>query len=431
MNYNTQNAKITSITEKTLVVGIDIGSETHHARAFNWRGFEYSKKVFIFSNNEAGFESFNEWICELKEKHDKDTVLPGMEPTGHYWFNLLQFLQDNKMKPVHVNPHHVKKSKELDDNNQSKNDRKDPKVIAGLINEGRFSYPYMPTGVYAELRIASNLRLQVQEELIRIKNRIARWFSIYFPEYKEVYNDLHAVSGMMILKQAPMPEDVKALGADGINRIWREAKLRGSGAGLKRAKRLYEAAAHTVGRREGHKAARMEIENLFNDYDVYQKRMDGIMSLLEALLSEIPYVDKLLEIRGIGIKTVSGFIAEIGDISRFTNPKQLQKLAGYALVDISSGKHKGETRISKRGRRTLRYILFEAALSLIGWNSEFKELHHYYTTREVNPLKKMQSMIAVACKAIRVFHAILTKGVDYDGAKMLEDIKRPANFQTT
>ena len=42
-----------------------------------------------------------------------------MEPTGHYWFNLGKFLQDNEMKPVLVNPHHVKKSKEFDDNNPS------------------------------------------------------------------------------------------------------------------------------------------------------------------------------------------------------------------------------------------------------------------------------------------------------------------------
>lgn len=34
MNYNTQNAKIASITEKTLIIGIDVGSETHYARAF-------------------------------------------------------------------------------------------------------------------------------------------------------------------------------------------------------------------------------------------------------------------------------------------------------------------------------------------------------------------------------------------------------------
>lgn len=44
MNYNTQNAKIASITEKTLIVGIDIGGETHFARAFDWRNYEYTVK---------------------------------------------------------------------------------------------------------------------------------------------------------------------------------------------------------------------------------------------------------------------------------------------------------------------------------------------------------------------------------------------------
>ena len=55
MKYNTQNAKIKSITEKTLIVGIDVGSETHFARAFDWRNYEYSKKPLEFSNTEAGF----------------------------------------------------------------------------------------------------------------------------------------------------------------------------------------------------------------------------------------------------------------------------------------------------------------------------------------------------------------------------------------
>jgi hypothetical protein len=40
MKY-TQNERIMQITEKTLIVGIDVGSETHHARAFNFRGVEY------------------------------------------------------------------------------------------------------------------------------------------------------------------------------------------------------------------------------------------------------------------------------------------------------------------------------------------------------------------------------------------------------
>lgn len=42
MKSNTQNAKIEAITEKTLVLGIDVGSETHYARAFDYRGIEYS-----------------------------------------------------------------------------------------------------------------------------------------------------------------------------------------------------------------------------------------------------------------------------------------------------------------------------------------------------------------------------------------------------
>ena len=181
MKSNTQNAKIEAITEKTLVLGIDVGSEMHYARAFDYRGIEYSKKPFKFSNTEAGFLTFKEWIRDIKERHEKDKVVSGMEPTGHYWFNLGKFLQDNEMKPVLVNPHHVKKSKELDDNNPTKNDRKDPKVIAGLVREGRYMIPYLPEGVYADLRTASNIRFQLQAELTRIQNRISRWFNIYFP----------------------------------------------------------------------------------------------------------------------------------------------------------------------------------------------------------------------------------------------------------
>ena len=150
------------------------------------------------------------------------------------------------MKPVHVNPHHVHKSKELDDNNPSKDDRKDPKTIAALVNEGRFNYPYIPTGVYAEIRSLYGLQVMTQEALIRVKNRIARWLSIYFPEYKDVYRSCDAISGVMVLKVCPLPADIVMLGADGVNKIWRDAQLRA--AGMKRARILVKAAKHSVGK---------------------------------------------------------------------------------------------------------------------------------------------------------------------------------------
>ena len=424
MNFNTQNAKITAITEKTLVIGIDVGSETHFARAFNWRGYEFSRKPLEFGNTEEGFETLRTWIMELKEKHGMDKVIPGMEPTGHYWFNLGKFLQDKGMRPVHVNPHHVKKSKEMDDNDPSKNDRKDPRVIAGLVNEGRYFYPYIPDGIYAEIRALSGLQVLAQSEITRLKNRIARWFSIYFPNYKDVYGNVGAVSGLMVLKEAPLPEDIVKLGVEGVNRIWRDAKLRG--VGLKRARTLVTAAEHSVGSREAQEAARIELRILLADYERYTAREKELMALIEEKIGEVPYVDKLLEIRGIGLKTVIGFVAEVGDIKRFDDPKQLQKLAGYAIVRNQSGKHKGESHISYRGRKRLRYVLYEAAVSVVGHSPEFRSIHQYYTTRDRNPLKKMQSMIAVACKLIRVFYLILQTGVTYNAEKMMEDIRRPA-----
>ena len=424
MKFNTQNAKITAITEKTLVIGIDVGSETHFARVFNWRGYEFSRKPLEFGNTEEGFETLRTWIMELKEKHGMDKVIPGMEPTGHYWFNLGKFLQDKGMRPVHVNPHHVKKSKEMDDNDPSKNDRKDPKVIAGLVNEGRYFYPYIPDGIYAEIRALSGLQVLARSEITRLKNRIARWFSIYFPNYKDVYGNVGAVSGLMVLKEAPLPEDIVKLGVDGVNRIWRDAKLRG--VGLKRARTLVTAAEHSVGSREAQEAARIELRILLADYERYTAREKELMALIEEKIGEVPYVDKLLEIRGIGLKTVIGFVAEVGDIKRFDDPKQLQKLAGYAIVRSQSGKHKGESHISYRGRKRLRYVLYEAAVSVVSHSPEFRSIHRYYTTRDRNPLKKMQSLIAVACKLIRVFYLILQTGATYKAEKMMEDIRRPA-----
>lgn len=270
------------------------------------------------------------------------------------------------------------------------------------------------------------MRFQLQSKLTRIQNRISRWFSIYFPEYKTVYGKPDAISGMLVLKQAPLPEDILTLGVDGINKIWRDAKLRA--VGKKRAQTLVSAAEHSVGSKEGAISARMEIRMLMEDYESRNARLQEVMTLIEELVNQIPMAEKLLEIKGVGIKTVSGFLAEVGDINRFNNPKELQKLAGLALVENSSGKHKGETTISRRGRKRLRYLLFEVAMSLVGKNPEFARLHSYYTTRRLNPLKKMQSLMVIACKVIRVFYAILTKGVDYDPSKMLRDIKRPTAY---
>lgn len=134
----TQNKKIEQVKETTMIVGIDVGSEKHYFRAFNWRGIELTRKPVAFSNSMEGFNSFYNTIVELMQKSELEEALVGIEPTGHYWFDLGQFMGEKDIKFVMVNPHHVHKTKELDDNSPSKNDRKDPRVIAGLVRDGRY-----------------------------------------------------------------------------------------------------------------------------------------------------------------------------------------------------------------------------------------------------------------------------------------------------
>lgn len=421
MKYS-QNEKILQVTEETLIVGVDIASETHYARAFNYRGVEIGK-LLKFNNDADGFGQFANWVSVIGEKANKKKVMVGMEPTGHYWFNFAQQLKDHSIKIVLVNPFHVKRSKELDDNNPTKNDRKDPKTIAMLAKDGRYMEPYIPEGVYSELRTAMETRHQVVKQLNTIRNRVKRWLSIYFPEFNQVFADWEGKSAMIVLREFPTPAKILDKGVDGIISRWKQDKLRA--VGIKRATLLLEAAKTSIGIREGIRAAENDLMFLLENYELYMQQNERVMTLVDQLAKQIPGLEELVKIKGVGLITAAGFIAEVGDINRFEHPRQIQKLAGLSLKENSSGKHKGKTSISKRGRRRLRSLLFQAIMPLVAKNQEFKELHCYYTSRTDNPLKKKQSLILLSCKLIRIFFVLLTKEAVYDPQKMMSDIKRP------
>ena len=387
MNCN-QNFKISQVTEEALILGIDVGSKTHYVRAFDWRGLELSK-VFKFKNSFEGFQNFVLWVNDLCCKNSKSKIIAGLEPTGHYWFSLGEFLKENNITIAIVNPYHVKQSKELDDNIQTKNDSKDPKVIAKLVIEGRYSFPYIPEGIYGEIRATDKLKDSITKEIISIKNKIHRWLDIYFPEYKEVYSNIESKSGLLILKEFALPKNIVELSSEGIVKRWKQVKFKA--VGLNKAKKLEEAAKKSIGCKNITFSARREIKLLIEDYESKQKHLELLNEDLNKLCDEIPMIKELTKINGIGIGTAVSFIAEVGDINRFKSAKQVQKYAGLALKENSSGKHKGLTKISKRGRKKLRTILFRAVIPLVGKNEEFSLIYRYYIERKENPLKKKTS----------------------------------------
>lgn len=424
-----KNAKLTFISDDMLILGCDVGSETHYLRAIDTRGRELSKSAFPFSNSSEGFQSAKEWAVNIAAVNNKNQIVMGLEPTGHYWFALATWMISNGISVVQVNPYAVKQTKEVEDNSQLKDDTKDPKLIANLVKDGNFGMPYLPEKLYGELRRLSMFRDQLNEDRIRSLNRMHREMKIYFPEYKAALGKIDGAFSLELLKQAPFPRDLTELGTDGIRQIWHAAKLRGRG--YSRAEEILEYAKKSVGIKDGEEASKTAVKWFVQKIMELDEQLSETEKEINQKCQEIPYAENILEISGIGENILSGILAEMGDISRFDDVKEIQKLSGLGLVASSSGKHKGETRISHRGRKRLRYWLFQAAKSVVAHAEEFKELHMYYTTRSENPLKKMQSLIVIACKLLRVIYTMLTKGIKYDPKKMLMDIRRPAKEEAS
>lgn len=69
----------------------------------------------------------------------------------------------NEISVVQVNPHAVKQIKELEDNSQLKDERKDLKLNANLVKGGNYGMPYLPEGLYADLRRLSMFKNQFTE----------------------------------------------------------------------------------------------------------------------------------------------------------------------------------------------------------------------------------------------------------------------------
>jgi transposase len=180
------NQRIQSITSQDLVVGMDVHKWVHVARAVDERGLELGKAL-SFENNQPGFSHLMDWIRSLQVKFNKNRVVIGIEPTGHYWFPLAGFLHKQGIKLVMVNPSHVKKSKEFADNSQTKNDYKDARVIADLIRNGHYTEPKLLEKQYADLRIYMTYREKMLDQLGQVQRRIDRWLDRFFPEFMEVF----------------------------------------------------------------------------------------------------------------------------------------------------------------------------------------------------------------------------------------------------
>jgi len=187
------------------------------------------------------------------------------------------------------------------------------------------------------------------------------------------------------------------------------------GVGAKKALELKHFARDSTGLVSAPEFAAMHIRGLVAQYEQLLQESDELWAAIDALLGDIPLYGTILTIPHIGKKAACGIVAELGDVKDFSHPRQLIRLAGLSITEISSGKKRGMSQITKRGRPHLRHWLYLAVLNLLkDKEPSFWALHQYYTKRKDNPLKKMQSVIALCGKLLRVIFGMATKNPAYD-----------------
>lgn len=410
-----QELKLATIEGTQIIVGVDIAKKTNWAVMISPTN-RLLQKAFSFNNTKEGFESLVDVLEKIKEMLKAKNVIVGMEPTGHYWKPLANYLFSNNIKVVMVNSFHVKKAKELDDNSPTKNDKKDALTIARLIKDGRYNEVYIPEGVYADLRNISNTRFELIRKRNAVKNRVVAIMDEYFPEYGYVFKGIFCKTSIQILKNCPFPEDIKLKGVEEIiTLIKKEVKKLYS---KKQIIDLKNNAIITVGVTRGIVTAKMQLKMYIEDYELLERQIQETEEQLEKLLEQVPYAKQILEIPAIGTVNFAHFLGEIGDLTRFSHWQQVRKYAGYNLMENSSGEHKGKSKISKRGRHMLRSVLYQMALVMIAKNEEIKQLYGYLTKRKNNPLKKKQAVVAVIGKILSIIFALVKKQEKYDSTKV-------------
>lgn len=414
--------KLDAITSATLIGGVDIALNVHWARFVDYRGIEQGAAI-RFENNKNGFRNIVDQINNLCRLKRFNKAIIGMEPTGPYWKALAWYLRKEGIEVVMVNPAHTKRSKELDDNSPTKNDKKDALVIAKLVKDGRYFEPYLPTDTYAELRMLTNNRNAVVKRMNILENNISTLLAEYFPELTTVFKyPLRSKAALQILKNCPFPKLILQLGVQGVLAEIRKAVK--ATVGELKVRELIKAAENTVGVQHGLYSAELKLKLMLEELELLRRHEEKLEEEMEQRLIQTGYADQMLSIKGVGLVTAASFLGEIGDPMRFENHRQISRLAGYNLVEDSSGKNRSGTSISKRGRKSLRALLYRMAMVMVAKNSEIKPLYDYLKSRKNNPLKGKQALIVIAKKIIAIIFTLLKNQTTYNPDLVLGEFRK-------
>ena len=384
-------------------VGIDISKYKHDCFICTETG-EVIQENLSFANTNEGF---CELLNLLKSLDNSKQIRIGFEATGHYGMNLKLFLEKNNYSFMEFNPALVKKFIAGQTLRRTKTDKKDAIQITKYLIS--VDYKPHPIQFYHKYSLKSLTRLR--EKLVKQHSyyevQITNILDVTFPELKPAFDNSFSATLFFILNKYKTAEKIANM------RDYESIKKVSHGK-FPYAKflKIKELAKNTVG--ECNDIFELELTCLLTLHSTIQKEIKELESKIEEIIKELD--PPTLSIKGIGIISCAGIIAEFGDISRFKSADAMVAFAGLEPSISESGTESHTGKMVKHGSGHLRYYLMNVAEYVFLHEPIFTE--YYYKKRNEGKCHRVVCN-HIAKKLIRIIYKLETENIKFDSSKCI------------
>lgn len=378
-------------------VGLDVSKEKFDACGIGMKG----ERVFTLTCSMDG-EGFDELIVRLPK--DKTSFILGMESTASYHIPLFAYLAAREYRVAVINPLLINgfSKRSL---RKTKTDRKDAFTIAQfLMREQELVSLRAPDERSVELKDLARRRETLVDRMTSLKADMKRILCVIFPELEGI-TGIFTRATLRLLTEYPSARAIREADPAAVADLFGP---RGRGkrprAGITE---LLDIAASSVGVNSLAKEhiLRQEASLLAHIEEQVEETTRLLMDLLNERMRED--IDILCSMKGIGENTAMNFLIEMGgDITLYGNDKKLIAASGLDPSTYESGKYAGKSRISKRGNRHLRRVIWLMATKVIINNDLFKT---YFYKRRKDGLPYKKAVLATAHKLIRIIFVMLSR----------------------
>ncbi len=412
MSNNTLSKKLASVKPGTLYVGVDLALDHNVAVVLSERAERLAR--FRFPNDRGGYDYFYRRLEAVQGRQQASAVLVGMEPTNYFWKLLAADLERHQVGYRLVNPYTVKKHREGDQLDRSKDDYRDAFTIGDLLRTGKFTETRLLHGQYAELRQYATLYERLRRDTRRQKTIIRNMAGQLFPELAREFKDFTGATTLAMLNNHAAATMIQSMSEDAFIAGVR-ADFQGKRLQVSQLRRAHALVTNSVGLKDGVQALQLALRMHIEALETLQRQLDEASIAFVDTFLALPEAPCLLSVHGLGVITAATILSEIGDPKHYSNGRQLIKLAGTQPVLNTSGrKTRSRTPMSHKGRPRLRTALFFAVMRLVQVDDAFAREYLQLQTREENPLIKMQALGVLMNKLLRILWALMRNRTFYN-----------------